>query len=279
MTPMLNLPQIVLGAALALAVVIAAVFFRALTFSGAAAAFLVGTVMFGLGGLPWAGLLLTFFVSSSALSLLFNQHSKERQGIIEKGSWRDAAQVLANGGLAGLMAILHWFFPSSILPWLAGAAALAAANADTWATELGMLSSKGPVLITNGRKVAPGTSGGISRAGTLAAIAGALLIAAVFFAFSPGQATSLANQTRWGLSVVIALSGWVGSLVDSLLGATLQAVYYCPSCQKETEKHPLHDCGTPTHWVRGWRWLNNDWVNVACTLAAAVLAIGIGLIF
>lgn len=57
------------------------------------------------------------------------------------------------------------------------------------------------------------------------------------------------------------------------IGASLQAIYTCPACRKETEKHPLHSCGTPTTLIRGLAWLDNDWVNTACTLAGGLLAV------
>lgn len=273
MSPVLDLPQIVLGAALALAVVMGAFAARALTFSGAAAAFVLGTLVFGFGGLPWAALLLTFFVSSSFLSLLFKRRKASGGMEIEKGSRRDAWQVTANGGIAGLMAVMSWMFPASILPWLTGAAALAAANADTWATELGTLSKSDPVLITTGKRVPGGTSGAVSLAGIAATAAGSALIAAVFWALSPNFGSNwYAGQHLW-LTLAVCMGGVAGSLADSLLGATLQAVYFCPVCQKETEQHPLHHCGAQTSRIRGLGWLNNDWVNLFCTLSGALMAL------
>lgn len=268
MSPVLDLPQIVLGAALALAVVIGAYAARALTLSGAAAAFILGTLVFGFGGLPWAVLLLTFFTTSSLLSLLFKRRNEAEGLEVEKGSRRDAWQVLANGGIAGLMALVSWRTPGSIFPWLAGTAALAAANADTWATELGALSRKNPWLITTGKIVPRGTSGAVSLIGILASMIGSGLVAAVFGGLVPA---SKADQLS--LAVAVGLGGIAGSLVDSLLGATLQAVYFCPVCQKETEKHPLHHCGTQTSLLRGLGWLNNDWVNFLCTLTGALAAL------
>ena len=64
---------------------------------------------------------------------------------------------------------------------------------------------------------------------------------------------------------------WATELFDSYLGATVQAIYRCPQCDKETEKHPLHTCGTQTVQVRGWKWLNNDMVNLACAAVGALI--------
>jgi uncharacterized membrane protein len=94
-------------------------------------------------------------------------------------------------------------------------------------------------------------------------------------AFSPVPVNSLPGFRPIDLALfaILTISGVAGSLFDSLLGATLQAIFYCPTCGKETEQHPLHTCETPTHLVRGLPWLNNDLVNVACTLFAALAAI------
>jgi len=122
---------------------------HSLNVSGALAATVVGTVVFGIGGWDWAVLLLTFFITSSALSRLFK---KRKQGLDEKfskGHQRDAGQVFGNGGLATAFVLVHAFYPESGLGWVGFAAALAAVNADTWATELGVLNPHPPRLITN----------------------------------------------------------------------------------------------------------------------------------
>ncbi len=285
--------QLFAGFILACIIALAARKARVLNRSGAFAAALLGTVIFGLGGLGWAILLLAFFVSSSGLSRLAKRRKRSLDEKAAKGSERDAGQVLANGGIAGVFALLHAFFPEAVWPWVGCAAALAAANADTWATELGVLGKAAPVMITTGKPVEPGTSGGVSWAGTLAALAGAGFVAlfgALFWQgytginLPDGSSPVLANllgaskpALTWGQGLMIfgglALSGLAGSLVDSLLGATAQAIYRCPACEKETERYPLHLCGTPTVWVRGWKWLDNDWVNTACTLSAAIVAV------
>jgi uncharacterized membrane protein len=119
-------------------------------------------------------------------------------------------------------------------------------------------------LITSNKPVERGTSGAISLYGTLAATGGATFIAILGALLGP------AGQGWIDLGILL-VAGLLGSLFDSLLGATVQAIYRCPQCDKETEKHPLHTCGTETIQVRGWSWLNNDMVNFGCALMGAVI--------
>jgi uncharacterized protein (TIGR00297 family) len=253
-----------------LAIIVAYLAYRAhsLDKSGAVAATVVGTVIFGLGGLQWAILLLTFFVTSSGLSRAFKRRKEGLNEKFSKGNERDAGQVLGNGGLATLFAALHAFYPESIFPWVGFAASLAAVNADTWATELGVLNPTPPRMITDLRKrVEKGTSGGISFFGTFASLAGAAVIALPAVLLSPSGTLNI------NTFLLITAAGLAGSLFDSLLGATVQAMYYCPTEKKETEKYPLHTCGTETVHIRGWKWLDNDWVNFACGAIGALIAL------
>ncbi len=253
---------------------------RALSLSGFWAAAIVGSITFGLGGIAWAILLLSFFIFSSLLSIAFKQKKKSLSEKFSKGSRRDWAQVLANGGVPTLLA-LSWFILREVnvdladygWVWLAYAGSLAAASADTWATELGVLNSRRPLLITSLKPVDPGTSGGISLTGAISACVGSLFIAILAVIMSwAGWVESMPQAINWGQLGVITLAGLLGSLADSLLGATLQAIYFCQFCEKETEKHPLHTCGSITHLARGLTWLNNDWVNVTCVVVGAVVA-------
>ena len=258
-----------------LAVVIAFLAYRAhsLNKSGVLAAIIVGTIIFGVGGWQWTALLLTFFITSSGLSRAFKKRKIGLDEKYSKGHERDAGQVFGNGGIATLFALLHGFFPEAIWPWLGFAAALAAVNADTWATELGVLNPRPPRMITNlSKQVEKGASGGISLVGTLASLTGSALIALLAVLLSPTL-----NTEHWTLItdywLLITASGLAGSLFDSLLGATVQAIYFCPKDQKETERHPLHTCGTETVQIRGWKWLTNDWVNFGCGAVGAIIAL------
>jgi uncharacterized protein (TIGR00297 family) len=259
--------QLPLGFLLALTIAYLAYRAHSLNRSGAYTAAFTGTVIFGIGGWQWAIVLLTFFITSSALSRAFK---KRKQGLNEKfskGHERDVGQVLANGGIATAFAALHFFYPDAAWPWIGFAASLAAVNADTWATELGVLNPNPPRMITDLRKVVEkGTSGGISITGTVASLTGAALIGILASLLGP-QPASIST------GIIVTLAGLAGSLFDSLLGATVQAMYFCPKDQKETEKHPLHTCGAETIHIRGWKWLDNDWVNFACGLAGVMLAL------
>ena len=165
--------------------------------------------------------------------------------------------------------VAHFFYPESAWAWIGFAASLAAVNGDTWATELGVLNPNPPRMITDLRKVVEkGTSGGISVSGTLASLAGAALIGILASLLDP-QSASVKT------AVIVSLAGLAGSLFDSLLGGTVQAMYFCPKDNKETEKHPLHTCGTETVHIRGWKWLDNDWVNFACGAAGTIMALAL----
>jgi uncharacterized protein (TIGR00297 family) len=261
-------PNLFLGFALGVSVGVLAWRVRALTANGAAAAALVGGLIFGLGGLAWAVLLLTFFISSSGLSLAFNRRKLAAHEKFAKGSRRDWGQVLANGGLGALLVIADAAIadPGQVWPYLAFAGAMAAVNADTWATELGVLSPTPPRLITTRQVVEPGSSGGVTGWGTLAALGGAALIGLAGGLFASPVSTL-------PLVFITAAAGLAGAMLDSLLGATVQVIYSCPACGKLTERHPIHHCGTQTTYARGWRWLNNDLVNLAASLTGAVIAV------
>jgi uncharacterized protein (TIGR00297 family) len=199
----------------------------------------VGALL-ALGGWPWLALVGIFFVTSSVLTRLERGHrdgmrSRDRAG-------RRWQQVAANGGLAAFTAAT-----SALTGWPQGfdvaAGAIAVATADTWATEVGRWSSTRPRLITTGRPVAPGASGGVTAVGTLGSTAGAVLVAALAsLLYGTPHAGGAASRVTW--AAWIAVAGITGSALDSLLGATVE---------------------------NRWRWLQNDAVNLVATAWGAGL--------
>jgi uncharacterized protein (TIGR00297 family) len=260
----LSLRDLVIGLALASVIGGIAWRLRMLSFSGWIAAGVIGGLTFGFGGFPAAMLLISFFASSSLLSKVFAFRKQSVAANFAKGGRRDWAQVAANGGAAvlALMAAASGWLPIP-LAWIAFNSSLATVTADTWATEVGVLSNTKPILITTGKSVPHGTSGGVSILGSGVALLGASMIG--LFAWLLGV-TSLSSLP------LIALAGLLGSSIDSGMGATVQATFFCPKCQKETERHPLHYCGTETRLSRGLRWLDNDWVNFISSFVSAILA-------
>jgi len=251
--PQPHLTQMFLGLLLAAGVAAIACRAGALTRSGALAAWGVGALVFGVGGWLWAAALLTFFGTSTALSR-WRRRAKETLGY-EKGGRRDAGQVLANGGVAALCALLPLVFPLGMgRAHLLFLAALAAANADTWATEIGSALGGRPYDLRTGGPAPPGTSGAVSLPGTLAALAGAGLIGL----FAGGG-------MGWG---VVTAAGVGGAFLDSLLGATVQVRWRDPLRPWLLTEHPQ---AGPPDWGR--RGINNDVVNALCTLGAVALAL------
>lgn len=264
-----SLFQVVAAVAAAALVATLARRVRALDRSGAVAAGAVGATIVVAGGWWWGVLLILFFVTSSAWSRVGRRRLGGGQPIEARGAERDAIQVLANGGLPAAFALAS-VGGQRALCYVAFAGALAAVAADTWATEVGRYSRTPPRLVTTWRRVARGTSGGVSLLGTSGAAGGACLIAV---ASGIGIVADWAPDVAdWQLIIAwVAVAGFGGSLVDSLLGATVQAGYRCPRCDLPTERR-VHACGTETVLVRGWSIVNNDLVNVAAALAGAMIA-------
>ena len=267
---------------------------HALNIGGAVAAFVVGALTFAAGTLGTALLLLAFFLSSTLLSRAGKARKRELVDV-GKGGARDAAQVLANGGVATLCAVL-WILADrgrgTSLWFIAFAGAYAAATADTWGTEIGTLAAEQPRAILTRQALPTGLSGGVTSAGTAAEIAGSVLIAvltpvALVLAVPANNSTiplpvapvlsglgARAAFATFSLVTIVPVfvGGFGGALIDSILGDTLQERRWCPACKRECERNP-HVCGTPTERRRGLAWVTNDAVNAVATAAGATIAV------
>ncbi len=257
------------GLALLLAVLLGLAGWRMgwLTAGGGASAAILGTLIYGLGGGRAIAPLLVFLVSGSLLSLAARQIAAMKEGGRQPRTARRAAQVWANGGvplaLALVQAWLRTRWPLYRLPaeQMLYLASIAAVNADTWATEIGRMSGSVPRSLRSGKPCSAGLSGAVSVAGTLGGVAGALAIP-----FSVVRLWPL----NGGQLVLAAWAGFLGCWIDSIAGAAVQAQYKNPQTGMLTEE-PVHD-GKPNALVHGWRWMNNDMVNVLAGAGGALCA-------
>jgi uncharacterized protein (TIGR00297 family) len=286
----MSLHFVLVGALLAGVVALIAWRARALTASGAVAAFAVGTLTYAAGTLGFTFVLLAFFVPSVVLSRIGRARKRALIDVGKHGA-RDAMQVIANGGVATACAVA-WSFGHDPRWAFAFAGAYAAATADTWATEIGTLARRQPRSILTLRPVATGMSGGVTLPGTLAELAGA-----VWLGVTGGAGIAAAyvlNVADLGVSwrteapaayvlpvavlLAIPLGGVAGATADSVLGATVQELRRCDVCERVCETDP-HACGAPSRLVRGVRGVSNDVVNLLATATGAAVAFGFATAF
>ncbi len=263
-----------LGVLVVLVLSLAAFRLRALDASGALSAVAIGLAIFlgpSMGrpgeGWKWLGLLMLFFVLASA-STRFRFDRKADLGAAEpKGGRRGIRNTVANGTVAAVAAIFEGVIQENVLA-AAFVGALAAATADTMATEVGLLSRVEPRLITRLRvKVRPGTSGGVTLMGTLAGITGGFLISGV------AGAMRLAEVWPTKIALVGSFGGIVGMLFDSFLGAAAQRRFRCRVCGQTVEYRDHH--GEKGDAVSGIPWLENNMVNFLSTLAGALSSVAL----
>jgi uncharacterized protein (TIGR00297 family) len=251
--------SIVIGTFCAAMVAIISYKFRFLNIGGSMIAFLMGSIIFGFGGWAYTFAILGFFILSSILSRIGKKKKKQIESMYQKSGVRDFHQALANGGVATAIVLVAFFSGFDYLYYVY-IAALAAATADTWGTELGIFSMTKPVLITTFKPVNPGTSGGISMVGSIASLLGSFVIVVIgsfFYEF---------NTFQFG---VVVISGFAGSLFDSVLGATVQGQFRCQICSKITESKS--HCDTKAIIYQGIKSIDNDIVNIFSIIFAALI--------
>ena len=203
---------------------------------GALGGFVVGAVIYTCLG-PQGFAILALFVVGGSLLTRFGYGRKRRSGTAEAGEGRRGAKnALANCSVAVVCALLNALTSLDAFA-VAFVASLGAAFADTAESEVGQLYGRAPRLITTLRRVPPGTDGAISLPGTLAGLVAAALTATLGFA--------LGLVASPGLILLVALAAFLGTVVDSLVGALAPRV-------------------------------GNEITNALCTLVAALLTFILG---
>jgi uncharacterized protein (TIGR00297 family) len=232
-----------------------------LTPEGAVSTFVLAVIIFSLGQFKWTIPILTFFIFSSLISKVRKVVNPSADKFSLRKDKRDHIQVLANGGVPGMIILLNQLYSSEQI-YFAYVSALAAVSSDTWSTEIGTMFKTKTFNIINFQKIEQGLSGGVSFNG--------------FFGAMIGSALVVISAVPWiqNLSVgvlVIFISGLLGSLFDSFLGATVQAKYRCFICGDKTES--TFHCNTQTTQTNGISWINNDTVNFSTSLFGAIVSV------
>ncbi len=238
---------------------------KLVNFSGLIMGFIVGFTVFVFPqqGLELFLLLLTFHLTAG-LFTKYKYNVKNKLGVAEeKKGARAWTNVFANGLIPAALAFMEGMRSDPVFVY-GFVGAVSSAMADTLSNEIGVLYKYKPRMITNLKeKVNPGTSGAISPLGEAVIALSGLLIG--FMAY-------LAGLAPWFIIPVSLVSAFIGNTVDSFLGATVQAIYYCENCRKETEKK-VHSCGSITKLVRGNEKINNHVVNFFMSLTGCLTGI------
>jgi uncharacterized protein (TIGR00297 family) len=230
--------RLAVGLAANAAIALAAFLARSIDVPGALSAVVIGVSITAGLGLAGLALMIAFFALGSAATKL-GYRTKAARGIAqEKGGARGWRNAWANGGVPAALAMLAGMAPPGPRDVLAiaYAAAVATAAADTCSSEIGKAFGRRTFLITTLRPVAPGTEGAVSLEGTLAGLAGALVVGVI------GVGTGLFG---WGVALLVAVAGLLGSLAESVLGTVSER--------------------------RGW--MGNDLLNAANTAIGALVAV------
>jgi len=239
---------------------------KALTLWGAVFAFFLTVGLYLSGGIPLLAALFGFFISSSFFTKLRTKEKEElEKALYEKGGNRDHIQVLANGGAAFIIAAAHYLMPGKLLS-VASFVAIAACNADSWASEIGIMSRSTPFSIINFKPVQRGMSGGVTFLGLFASACGAVFIAGIYFVF---MFVSIPFFELIRDCTIIAVFGFAGAAIDSALGAVFQPAYV-DSTGRLTEKRA--NGKVQNKKVKGFGFFSNDMVNFISSLVAACLA-------
>lgn len=246
----------------------------------------IGTLVSLLG--PISVMLFLLFLAYAVAVTKLGRGIKARLGVDKDIGGRNFKQVVSVGMVPSLLAAassltyIMGMVASSKILLLAYVTSLASTSADTWASEVGVLSRSKPRLLTMPRaNVAPGTSGAVTLMGELSSVAGS---SAVVFTYL--MATKIFDKAppliafNWDLAkpttilvVSMIILGYVGEVLDSVLGAIAQPKYFCDRCHVITE-HEVHICGNPTRIIyKPPISLRNEEVNLVSTVVVALLAI------
>lgn len=253
---------------------------KSLNLSGAFLGFIVMTIHIAVN-YRFGAMMLVFFFTSSMLTKVGQEKKRSVDAEFKEGGQRNWIQVLSNSGIAAVLVLTVWKLTGSqdkcldskesrLVTALIGGMIghYSCCNGDTWSSELGVLSDAQPRLITTLKPVRKGTNGGVTKAGLLAATAAGSIIGLTFviFGFFTTRCTFDVALKQLLVIPLSALAGLGGSVIDSLLGATLQFSGFCSVRNKVVGKP-----GPTVKKISGLSILDNNAVNFVSILLTTVL--------
>jgi len=250
-----NMGNFIIGFSFVISLITIVLFYfykrKHLSLDGFLSSTLMAGLILGFGGLKYVLPIAIFFILSTLLSKVGMKNLRESK------SGRNASQVFANGGVGLVLCIFNHFYQMELI-YIMFLASIAAANSDTWATEIGKLSRTRPKDIISGRSLNKGESGGITFIGLLGSMSGSFVISTVGYFL----------DINTSYLIILFISGFLGSIFDSILGSTLQSRFILidgKTIKEEKEKDSYHYSGLVS--------INNNSVNFLCTLSAPIFFI------
>jgi uncharacterized protein (TIGR00297 family) len=234
---------------------------RAMSVSGGIGALVLFAAV-GFFGKSWAPILFItiLFLLSTAVSVIGKKIKTRTAGQKEHGKPRTVKQIVAVGLLAFAALVLHVASGKTVFYYVFFLA-LTEQIADSMASDIGSLTKRKNVSILTFHPVEKGISGGVSVLGTSAALISSFALSALPMAFG-------AYSLR--VFIVIGSAAFLGTVIDSIVGALMQSLYECRACGRLVEE-PIH-CDTSATLVKGLRVID----NVAVNHIAGVITCGIG---
>ena len=250
-----NMGNFIIGFSFVISLITIVLFYfykrKHLSLDGFLSSTLMAGLILGFGGLKYVLPIAIFFILSTLLSKVGMKNLRESK------SGRNASQVFANGGVGLVLCIFNHFYQMELI-YIMFLASIAAANSDTWATEIGKLSRKRPKDIISGRSLNVGESGGITFIGLLGSMSGSFVIAAVGYFL----------DINTSYLIILFISGFLGSIFDSILGSTLQSRFILIDGKTIKEEREQD-----SYLYSGLVYIDNNNVNFLCTLSAPIFFI------
>ena len=253
------LTNLIEGSLICLTIGLTSYYLKMVDLSGFIAGMIVGVGIFTFGG-PTLYLLILLFHLIAGFATHLKMEEKQKRGVAEfKGGARRWQNVLANGLIPTLASIAEAAISSNMFIF-AYVGAVSAGLSDTLSNEIGVLNPTPPRIIINlKKKVPPGTPGGVSPLGMATALLSPMLI---------GIPAYLMGLGDFKIILASIIAGFTGSVVDSIVGGSIQGLYKCKVCGKITERE-IH-CGVETELIKGHRKINNHVVNLIMSVTGAL---------